>query len=65
MLKWLATAMLSGILAVGAVGCDKPADTKKKDTKKVEKADKADKGDKEAPKEDPKEAPKEAPKEDK
>ncbi len=38
MVKWLATAILSGVLAVGMFGCDKPADGKK-DKEKVEKKD--------------------------
>ena len=39
MVKWLATAMLSGILAMGVVGCDKPKETPKKDTTVDEKDD--------------------------
>ena len=37
MVKWLTTAIFSGVLAVGMLGCDKPAEPKKGD-KKVEAA---------------------------
>ena len=37
MVKWLSTAILSGVLAAGMVGCDKPEDPKPKPA--VEKND--------------------------